>query len=296
MDFDKIYIINLKHRTDRWDQIVHEFKKHNISMQNVIRWDAVNGKNMSNDEIAQNTETFCRYFCNKGTVGCFLSHRGVWADVAKHGYRKVLILEDDIEFSDDFVQKMGTYDVPDDWEIIFAGSYGSTVSNFCSNTQVTENVVKPCWISGTHGYILNEKSANKLLNTFPKATYHVDISINARKDLNIYAFSPPLIFQSESETDIQTSSDSLLSKMCGKYFLGAPSKSFWHTSLINVGGLDITWILIIQILGGLVGGYFNVPALSIAAVILSLSADMKGNLIVMMLVGLFYLAGLKYRS
>ena len=282
----------MKKREDRWKECVEQFKKYDISMNNVIRWDAIVGNDMSNDEINTNTSTFCKYFCNKGTVGCFLSHQSVWKDVAKNGYKKVLVLEDDIQFVNPENIKKYFKQVPNDWDIVYVGSYGSTVNpNICflqKNIKVGENVVIPCYTSGTHAYIISDKSANKLLKALPKAEYHADIAINSKKEIKKYAFVPQLINQSLSNTDIQTTGSTMLTKLSGDYILGTPSKSFWNTSILNVCGKDVTLILILQIIGGLLGGKFKQPLIPLIIFILTLSTNVKNNIFSFFIILLFY--------
>lgn len=282
----------MEKRKDRWADCVEQFKKHNISMNNVVRWDAIVGKNMPDEEITKKTTTSCKYFCNKGTIGCFLSHQSVWKDVAKNGYKKVLILEDDVIFVNPENIKKYFKQVPNDWDIIYVGSYGSAIDpNICllqKNIKVGKNVIIPCYTSGTHAYIISDTSANKLLKALPKAEYHVDIAINLKKELKKYAFSPSIINQNLSKTDIQTSGSTLLSKMSGDYILGTPSDSFWNTSLFNICGQDITWMLILQIIAGLVGGKFNQPIIPIFILILTLSSNIERNIFSFFIMSIFY--------
>lgn len=81
---DKIFIINLNHRTDRWSLITSQLDRLNI--KNYERFPAYIYKN---DNISN-------YIC--GNVGCIISHYLINEVSRSCGYKKILILEDDCEF------------------------------------------------------------------------------------------------------------------------------------------------------------------------------------------------------
>lgn len=304
LPFDKIYVINLKSRQDRWDNMVKEFAKHNISMENIVRWNAVNGKNLTDQQLQENAGKTCFNFCNKGTIGCFLSHQNVWKDVVKHDYNKVLVLEDDVVFCDDIVNKMTNYynSVPKDWDAIFAGSYGSSLdSKICwfttrQNKIINDHVIKPCFVTGTHGLILNSNSCKKLLKALPKAYYHVDYSIVNYTDLNLYAFNPPLINQNDSGSDIQNSSETIILKILDDNLIfGFLPSAFFNSSLFKIGNKNVDMSVIVRIIGGLFGGFFN-SLFPIIIFLLFLSKDMNSNIENLILIGVSYLLGIAIRK
>jgi glycosyl transferase family 25 len=93
-DFDGIYIINLAHRTDRWREITEEFTRIGIAPDHhkVHRFDAIRPTDAGD-------------FPTVGTRGCFMSHLGVLQEAMKSGHQRILILEDDLDFSSDFSER-----------------------------------------------------------------------------------------------------------------------------------------------------------------------------------------------
>jgi glycosyl transferase, family 25 len=89
--FDCIYIINLASRVDRRREIDDQLVRVGLSLASprVVLFDAVRVKSSAG-------------FPTAGARGCFLSHLGVLEDAAKRGLGSVLILEDDVNFVDDF--------------------------------------------------------------------------------------------------------------------------------------------------------------------------------------------------
>lgn len=99
-NFRKKYVINLKHRTDRYEEFKDRISKH-FNPELIERFDAINGKNIDESTIKDN---FLKKIKNKGELGCFLSHQQIWELVINDSSIKdddlILVFEDDIFFSD----------------------------------------------------------------------------------------------------------------------------------------------------------------------------------------------------
>jgi hypothetical protein len=80
--FDNIYIINLEHRTDRWQHCEEQMAKHGFTAE---KFKAIEASDMI-----------------KGWQACTLSHISVLEDAKQRGFNRVLILEDDFVFADNF--------------------------------------------------------------------------------------------------------------------------------------------------------------------------------------------------
>lgn len=89
--FDKIFIINLKTRPDRWAEICEQLERIGLSgtSAKVVRFDAVRPAEPGG-------------FPSIGARGCFMSHLGVLEQAIQEGLNKVLILEDDLDFGEAF--------------------------------------------------------------------------------------------------------------------------------------------------------------------------------------------------
>ena len=80
--FDNIYIINLDKRKDRWKHCEEQMAKHVFTAE---RFKAIEATEMI-----------------KGWQACTLSHIAVLEDARQRGFQRVLVLEDDFVFCDDF--------------------------------------------------------------------------------------------------------------------------------------------------------------------------------------------------
>ena len=111
--------------------------------------------------------------------------------------KNTLILEDDIILQKQFWKKINTYtsQIPNNWDIIFIGGvriYGSNLSKNIIKAKTTDN---NGWNNcGLYSYILNPKSAKKLLHMVNPINNYLDIQMNRYYNtLNVYYVIPPIV-------------------------------------------------------------------------------------------------------
>jgi glycosyl transferase, family 25 len=92
--FESIYVINLASRTDRRREVEEQLSRIGLSSASpkVTFFNAVRVQDSAG-------------FPTTGARGCFLSHLRVLEDAVERGLASVLILEDDVNFADDFVAR-----------------------------------------------------------------------------------------------------------------------------------------------------------------------------------------------
>ncbi len=93
--FEKIFVINLASRPDRRREMDRQLGRLGLSLGSaeVELFRAVRPSDAGG-------------FPTLGSRGCFLSHLGVLKDAAAAGFGPILILEDDLNFADDFMPRM----------------------------------------------------------------------------------------------------------------------------------------------------------------------------------------------
>lgn len=93
--FDKIFVINLATRDDRRREMDEQFRRIGLALDApcVELFEAVRP-----DERGD--------FPSIGARGCFMSHLGVLKRAAEHRLGAVLIVEDDLNFADDLMQRI----------------------------------------------------------------------------------------------------------------------------------------------------------------------------------------------
>ncbi len=113
--FDKIYIINLAHRQDRRIEMQAELVKIGLSLEHpqVMLFTAVRPDSAAG-------------WPSIGARGCFMSHLGVLQHAQQHGYGRILILEDDLNFVAQFnvkyhnlMRKINENSIK--WDIFYGG-------------------------------------------------------------------------------------------------------------------------------------------------------------------------------
>lgn len=223
---DKIYVISLDRTPERYAYVKKQLDKFNLKHE---RFSAVDGKLITVTDVEENrtvpweatyryrkgyrygatlkisqqkkyadAEFFYktdRYISNLGEFGCSMSHRAVWADVAKHNYKRVIIFEDDVTLEDDFLRKLSLVmnNLPDDFDVFFLdigvflpelnesrflppNFWLNKFSNTSSHYYAT---VKPDNVNlwGLHGYVITCDSAKKLLQKTKFMNIPIDNSI-----------------------------------------------------------------------------------------------------------------------
>ena len=122
---DAVLVINLEHRTDRWERI-QQHTKNLIPQEKLHRVSAVLGKEVEGAGTKPWFRGRRRDAAWAGKAGCTLSHRKALETIVHSDWKTVLILEDDIEFISDF-EKLSSNLAntlsaqSDDWDICYLG-------------------------------------------------------------------------------------------------------------------------------------------------------------------------------
>jgi GR25 family glycosyltransferase involved in LPS biosynthesis len=190
----QVYCINLKERPDRWERFVKQPGVSRLAKAYPFeRFEGINGKriDVKNDSrVSLRTKRNILYQKRRdhedldtpGGVGCYLSHYTCWKKFLDTDKEKVLILEDDAEIPEDFVEMLSAAmedlnqeDIkrPDIWTL--ARPFGPTLTKAFELGSPTYSknwsydVVAPLT-----GYILTREGAKVLIdNAFP-IDGHVD--------------------------------------------------------------------------------------------------------------------------
>lgn len=205
---DNIYVINMKDSTERLNKIKKEFSKINKSF---TRIDAIVGKNLTKNEIKNETSKMCEYFCTPSMIGCFLSHRKAWETMIKNNDKYAIIMEDDCVFQNNFNKNLDKIitELNTDyktWDFVYLGYVDIFDSNLSFIPQKNihssiknSNLFKPKFLLAFNCYLITNECARKLLKYMNKASYHIDLAfIQQYKNLNVYASKTPIAIQNAS--------------------------------------------------------------------------------------------------
>jgi hypothetical protein len=213
---DGVLVINLDRRADRWDK-VRELTAGLVPEERLQRLPAVLGADLPGFGARPWFRGRKRDATWAGRAGCLLSHRLAITHAKAHGWRNLLILEDDIEPTPEAVVVLSS--LPDalgsiDWQVCYLGFTDPvppfrTVAELASGHQLVE-------VSGastTHAYLVRSDAFDWLLQSLPDAdtvwpwlSRHRAIDRwyyrNLSSRLRVLAVSPSLINQEHGFSDI----------------------------------------------------------------------------------------------
>ena len=199
----KIYCINLDKRTDRWNTIcLPQFIKLNLQVERVS---AVDG--MLIDLPCDCSPQL------RGRIGCAMSHLNVLRLAQQHHIERILILEDDVSFSDEFIPTLSRLitNIPADWDMIFLGA-----NHMIKPTLIGNGITKLNRAFTTHAYIVNSHMIDKLIQLInrsinewiksckntPKTALDV-IYADLMSTHKVYGFQKTLVTQTPSISNIE---------------------------------------------------------------------------------------------
>jgi glycosyl transferase, family 25 len=209
---DKIFVINLESRKDRLNKIVDELEKNNINNVKIfkgicpkinIKLDYENiledYSNKTYDLIEYDWKKTKNMICLQGIVGCKASHIEIIKIAKQNNYDSILILEDDIEFTNnwqnDFENTM--ISIKNDkinYDILYL-----TCNHLITYDEINNYLVKPKYGLQTCGYIINSSIYDYIIETAMNSGMTIDVYyceyIQKNPLYNTYCIMPNIINQ-----------------------------------------------------------------------------------------------------
>lgn len=131
-------------------------------------------------------------------VGCWLSHRSLWAALLLLPDEHFLVLEDDAIFPEDWQQRFNKAmsDAPPDFDVLYIGSCCAMDK---PRTLVQGEVWDVRYPFCTHGYVVAKKALPVLIETQDAATCYgpidVSMAMHSFPKLKVYTVLPRLLEQ-----------------------------------------------------------------------------------------------------
>ena len=182
-----VYVINLDRSKDRMYNMHKNLNSLGIQYKRIS---AVDGEKLSIEEIEKYADIMCRtVLCSRSIIGCALSHMNAWKNIRDSNDKWHLILEDDIEITDETLQFLNDLykiedELGDDVIINLSCPY-----MFCYNEfkKIKHEILKsPLLYASAGAYLITRTAAKKLLDTFPKIQWHIDEMIGFGSSSNIF--------------------------------------------------------------------------------------------------------------
>lgn len=180
--FDKVILINLDRREDRLEKLSTQLNNLGITFE---RFSAIDGKAEGINPI----------------VAGRMSHTKVWEENLG---KKVLILEDDAEFVDNFNEKFAEViqTLPSDWDVFYLGALVAKTTGRL--IQVNEHWYKQVVSTGSHAYCLKPHKMSYFINKLKDYEWYIDIGLRLEAvDNNCYITQPNLVTQFASYSDLR---------------------------------------------------------------------------------------------
>lgn len=154
--FEKIYCINLDHRTDRWQECCKIFNDYNI-IDKVERFSAVQYKHQDP-----------KYSKAMGQLGCSASHFEITRQALEKNLENYLVLEDDFYFLDKreilFDKlKLSLEQLPSDWQMFYLGGNLDSSYEIYPIERYSKNILKLNACHTTHAFSVHKSLYEKIL-------------------------------------------------------------------------------------------------------------------------------------
>ena len=210
LHMDRVYIVNLHQRNDRWKDIYEYMNKLDIS---ISRWEAIDGYNMDLPLLAELAIKNNDFKSQAGPLGCGWSHIELWHYLlSSPTLSSFMIFEDDVSLVNNFNEKWEEYykHLPSDWEFVYLGGPtpqksvekkkpGQQVNNY----YIIPDVLEVC---GTFAYAVNKKGAAKLLDKYNREGFQYMIDkyiLDCFDSMKVYMCWPNIAYSlTNSDSDV----------------------------------------------------------------------------------------------
>ncbi|KAJ1917290.1 hypothetical protein IWQ60_007830 [Tieghemiomyces parasiticus] len=192
-----VYVINLAKRTDRRDTMTNLFRLLDIPVEFLTA-----ATPATIEFVPPSAE---KVKMSGGQLACWRSHMNALQDIVRNDYPWASIFEDDVSVETDLVDRVAASlpHIPADWDMFYLG-HCSTGKYFGPLVNGTEDVriLNGAWC--THGYMVNQRGARKLLKLLAQPYHAIDAMIadlGEKHQLVTYAANPSLVAQIRGDDD-----------------------------------------------------------------------------------------------
>lgn len=176
--FDKIFCINLDKRVDRWNEASSLFDSYSVSVERVSGIE---------DRFPWN--------------GLRLTVIGIFERAIRENYETILILEDDVDWSTDFYDRLETCwkSLPEDWDMFyFSAAHQHWPYSY------NEHLFKLIWSTAAHAIAFKRSCFETVLASLKNSKEAIDVIYSRlQPNLNAYCCIEPIAWQRRSFSDIE---------------------------------------------------------------------------------------------
>lgn len=166
--FDRIYVLNLHRRSDRMQQIKKKLNRFGIVYD---RFGATDGFVM--DKIWESYAKENKVFTNPNYIACAISHLSIYKDAISNGYKRILIIEDDVLINRNVHTIFESLNIPNWEDILYLGYIPLSDDQSMWTYQIVSNYItngiflpKNLW--GLYAYGITDKLMMEMLDVYKK--------------------------------------------------------------------------------------------------------------------------------
>lgn len=180
-----VVVINLPHRTDRWQTLSQRMSA--VGLTKLIRASAVVGAELPNDQIAGllgspaddiDEAPRSHLTLTRPAIGCFLSHLAIWRWVLGANLPRVLVLEDDAAPAARFSPaRLGSVlaSIPEEAGLVFLGRL---IMGGLADQPDGSDLARLYYFNGTFAYLITPRACRVLLRHLLPLHAHIDHQIS----------------------------------------------------------------------------------------------------------------------
>lgn len=184
--FEQAFCINLDKRPDRWKKSLKQFEKIGIEVERV---EGVDGFELPRASI------------RPGEVGCLKSHLKVFEIAKERNLESFLLLEDDVEFADDFHERFADVEKElKSYEMLYCGY--NMVSG--QKQEFSKNLVRLQYVYAAHCVIFKKSCYDDIITALNgPLLYPVDTVYGMHQTTHsAYGIKPAIAWQRKDFSDI----------------------------------------------------------------------------------------------
>jgi GR25 family glycosyltransferase involved in LPS biosynthesis len=208
--FDRIFIINLKRRQDRKEQMISKLKKANITNYEFV--EAIDGTQQPCLSLYNLKIKSGQFAEGPGAFGILYSALKVLTYSKMKKFKNILILEDDAIFHKDFTPTFNTRikNIPE-WKLLY---FGTSMHNWrfkerCQINQINQYLKAEGTIPGAFAIGINQSIFQELINYIMVSRKPWDLeplrNINTKYHNQVIIFYPYLIIAETSDSNVRDS-------------------------------------------------------------------------------------------
>lgn len=191
------FILNLDRRTDRWASVSAELDRVGIDAH---RLSGIDGHVLPSRLIPGDIG-ISRPLA-EGPIGCLHAHLMAIRLAKDLGLRGVLILEDDVRFSRDFLERLPSVcaSIPSDWDLVFLGGVAKL-----GKVHVARQIVRSTFTYMNYAYLVRDKAYDACIETLLTRQHWNDMLLGGLcTRLRAYQVVPNMANQTPRHLDSDT--------------------------------------------------------------------------------------------